>query len=338
MATKSVGIILLSCLILLKSAIASSSEEVVFSLTEEDTIVEEVEAVQGDYEHILYDPTFDRHRLSPLSNRAYPMAAIAEIEPFNGPSVSGKELVRIYNANTPHDEAYDAVVNAMTNGVYELTDNMILLEGDFETITYDVDSARYVLILDAMKYASDLVLIRTLKGDQAYWNECAVASMLGSYKGHKCAKRRSISKLFYSFLKKNLSSCVKAGLRSARKSGGKTIKLIHKGISGDKAHRKAGKSLHNIDRAIDISDIVAGKTKINFRTAVVKTKSWQRKFYNSFRTCYQKAHLRRSSRCKINKRKNGGYVGTIGWEDKNHKHHLHLSYPFCGGKKGFYLL
>jgi hypothetical protein len=119
--------------------------------------------------------------------------------------------------------------------------------------------------------------------------------------------------------------------------------MFHDGVTGDARHRNKGGSLHNIERAVDLVKfyVRAANNELyaySYPNAVKARGSKDGKFFLEFRKCYQSKHIARDARCKMNKAKSGGYVASLGWEDKNHQKHLHISYPFCGGKKGYFKL
>ncbi len=137
------------------------------------------------------------------------------------------------------------------------------------------------------------------------WKECS-GSIKGRYAGaSRCTSRaRVVHSSLYDVLMKMPSI-----------AGGKSIYLVHHGITGDRNHRKR-RSLHNSFRAIDVSEVKVNGKIYRYRTAVRNSKSAERRFYNKLIKNWESAVRKRC----------GGVVNatTINWTDKKHRSHLHL--------------
>jgi hypothetical protein len=160
------------------------------------------------------------------------------------------------------------------------------------------------------------------------WKECE-GNVTGNYIGVGCTSRKMHDE-FLPFMKANVLRCTNAGLD--RVGGGQTAKVhvIHKGVFADPRHSR--RSLHAVGRALDIQQIVVGGKSYDFRKTS-NTSTVDRKFFEGFRQCWHSVHKLRG--CP--NRDSGHPVGTLGWEDKNHKGlHLHASMPFCPSSRGYF--
>jgi hypothetical protein len=97
-------------------------------------------------------------------------------------------------------------------------------------------------------------------------------------------------------------------------------------------------SLHAAGRAVDIQamTVTTGKgvvRKFAFEIASKNPRSMERGFYFGFRRCWHTKQVKR--RCPP--KDNPGGIGTIGWEDPRHQHHLHTSMPFCPNNRGHFI-
>lgn len=279
-------------------------------------------------------------RLHPFSSDSYPYAVMGKIQDMN--NYNGYVNFELDDLQSPYTDRLEFILKFIQDGYFELDhDNMIFLKEDQKSVADSLEEAQYIIIKNALLYMPDIIQIATLPGEEGTWRECDDRNYVGNYTGYRCFRRgRSISKYFKSFLDKHLLNCINESLRKIDQPRVSRVGIKHAGISGDQRHRRAGGSYHNIDRAIDVKEFYFPSTKLstmNYRKAVVSKSSKERKFFEQFRSCYQRKNIERSSKCKINK-KTHGYVASIGWEDKNHRQHIHVSYPFCGGKKGYYKL
>lgn len=162
---------------------------------------------------------------------------------------------------------------------------------------------------------------------QTEWGECSEA-VTGNFKGYACSERRAISVILKKFLIDNIYTCINKGL--AAQFGGDTVAdlhIVHNGITGDARH--SPKSLHAENRAIDIVslDMKLASGKV---TSVVYEGKANRVFYTALRQCWGRV-LKAKNGCPYFAGDNILYTGSIGWENKDHQHHLHLSVPYCVG-------
>lgn len=175
----------------------------------------------------------------------------------------------------------------------------------------------------------------------AVWKECE-GSFTGNFNGLPCTNRRFLSDDYAAYLKANLIQCVDAAMASVKglvKLGETKVKklhLIHNGTNGDDNH--SPRSLHKAGRAIDIKVMRVtsnlGNTRdFVFQIASSKPKSAERNFYWGFRKCWHAKQVKR--RCP--EKNDPGGIGTIGWEDRKHQHHLHVSMPFCPNNRNWFI-
>lgn len=182
---------------------------------------------------------------------------------------------------------------------------------------------------------------KKIKGEeQVLWNECA-GTMTANYgensRGklthYKCSKKRKMSKKFFDFFESNFSSCTKQAFLKVKGqkafNGIEKISFTHEGVAGDTRH--SNKSLHSINRAIDIALINVSSGGKNYSFDVKKQKGGlEKKFFDEFRSCWHRAVTELQGNCTGTSTP----VGTIGHEDGHHHNHIHVSLPRCGG--GFY--
>lgn len=172
---------------------------------------------------------------------------------------------------------------------------------------------------------------RGFKFSQTTWQECR-DEITGNYFGYNCSNNRAISTILKSFMDKHIYKCIDKGL--AAQGGGKVDELhvVHAGIFGDPRH--SPKSLHAENRAIDVKSFEVKLTNGQVKKFVFSGTT-HRSFFKAFRTCWGEV-VRANNGCPAY---NGNimYTGSIGWEDKNHQHHMHTSVPYCvGGSYGAY--
>lgn len=160
---------------------------------------------------------------------------------------------------------------------------------------------------------------------QTTWGECSEA-ITGNFSGYACSDKRAISVILKKFLGEGLYQCINKGLAA---TGGGTVAdlhVVHNGITGDARH--SPKSLHAENRAIDVVSL-----QMKLHDGRVKDLVYQgttnRIFYTAFRKCWGEFVHNRNG-CPY---ASGTvmYTGSIGWENANHQHHLHLSVPYCTG-------
>jgi len=178
--------------------------------------------------------------------------------------------------------------------------------------------------------AADMIGVEALAPTDISWNECT-GSVTGNYSGHNCVDRRKIADEFLPFLQQNTLRCTNAGLDRLGAPSVSKVHIVHNGVVADSRHSR--RSLHAIGRAIDIEIVKAGGRTFDFKVTSTKPNSDDRKFYEGFRACWNNLMIARG--CP--RRQSGAPVGTIGWEDKNHRsHHLHASLPYCPSSRGFF--
>jgi hypothetical protein len=167
------------------------------------------------------------------------------------------------------------------------------------------------------------------------WNECS-GTIRGNYEGANCVSSRGMNADFLAFLQRNLIRCVNQGLQRIGVGSTSKLSLIHRGVMADSNH--GSESLHAVGRAIDIAKFTvfpAGgrPVQLDYLKAVNSSSSRERKFYSGLRQCFDQLHKQRG--CP--RRRSGRPVGSIAWEDRNHRRHIHLSMPFCPNLRGFNL-
>ncbi len=163
---------------------------------------------------------------------------------------------------------------------------------------------------------------------QTTWGECSEA-ISGNYSGYNCSDRRAISVILKKFMGDNIYTCINKGL--AAQGGGYVadLHIEHNGITGDANH--SPRSLHAENRAIDIKafdmKLADGRVK-----KFVYAGTANRAFYTAFRKCWGEV-VKTKNGCPYYAGNNVMYTGSIGWEDANHRQHMHLSIPHCVGGK-----
>jgi len=169
----------------------------------------------------------------------------------------------------------------------------------------------------------------------AKWNECE-GTMTGNFTGYACSRNRFLSDEYAAYLSANILKCVNEGL--ARVGGGEAtaVHLVHNGTAGDAAH--SPRSLHTAGRAVDVQvmNVTVNHRQLRsfgFGRASLDANSRERSFYLGFRGCW---HRKQEKRGCPRKESSGG-TGTIGWEDRRHQHHLHVSMPFCPNTGGYFI-
>ena len=168
----------------------------------------------------------------------------------------------------------------------------------------------------------------SIKGEpQVKWDECkGIKANYDDGKQNTTCKKRTISKEFINFFDDNFAKCVKKASTTFKGENPEeiqSIKFSHAGIAGDQRH--TNRSYHSVNRAMDIktiSFVQDGKTK-TMKVSDQK-KSPAKEFFVSFRKCWNDQIINNKSNCPGRSNK-----GSIGHEDKNHQHHLHLSLPYC---------
>lgn len=170
------------------------------------------------------------------------------------------------------------------------------------------------------------------KFPQTSWKECTDL-ITGNYYGYKCSNGRKISQILKKFMDTHIAKCVDRGL--AAQGGGKMddLHIVHAGIFGDPRH--SPRSMHAENRAIDIKSMEVKLTNGQVKKFVYAGTT-NRAFYQAFRQCWGEV-VKVNNNCPYYKG-TPSLTATIGWEDKNHRHHMHTSVPYCVGGQyaGFY--
>lgn len=171
------------------------------------------------------------------------------------------------------------------------------------------------------------------KEEQVYWNECSGNPTAnyhsdGVLQPKKCSKRRKMSREFFQFFEENFSACTIESLAKVRGKGEadaiERIHFSHRGVAGDTRH--SNRSLHSINRAIDIAKIHIVSNGRNIVFDAKKQHSGDDKvFYKQFRHCWDRSITQYQGNCS-----GSSYpVGSIGYEDRQHREHVHTSLPKC---------
>lgn len=169
------------------------------------------------------------------------------------------------------------------------------------------------------------------KFPQEHWFECE-DEITGNFLNYKCASRRQISSILNEYVQKHISGCVQEALDSVDGGTIEKLHIVHDGILGDKRH--SPRSLHAENRAIDIR-IFDIRTTDGKRKKYVYEDKKNRDFFMTFRTCWGHV-VNENNGCPIYA-DSPHRTGSIGWEDKNHQHHMHTSVPYCvNGEYGSY--
>lgn len=173
------------------------------------------------------------------------------------------------------------------------------------------------------------ILEPLIRFPQTRWNECS-DRITGNYGSFGCSSRRNIAVILKSFMNSALLKCVNAGLEAQGGGYARSLHIQHAGITADSRH--SSKSLHSVNRAIDVKKIRVQKT--NGRTQeFTYAKTGNRPFYTALRRCWGRTIADENS-CPLYKRSTL-LTASIGWENRNHGRHMHLSVPYCiSGRHG----
>lgn len=329
----------------------SSIERFKRSFVEEDQVLiletpqfENAETLQAE-DQFLFDPASDQWILSPISSSQFPYSALIELRGSDPHKLDLGEVIQ-YAPN-----ALPLMISSLSRLSYstiEKRSDQIYIAEDKTTIVKNSNEARYIVLTNLNQINLSRSSKKALPGDVAYWNECS-GPVTGNYflsheKQLRCHQSRMISKSFQGFLQSQLPRCAQTVMNTLGIRGRvQSIHLTHTGLTGDERHRNAGGSLHNIERALDVKYLNVRLTnrkmyQFDYGNGVINSRTTDRRFFEGVRKCWQEAHLRRDRNCRINKKPNG-FVASIGWEDRKHQRHLHLSYPICGqNRQGFFLL
>jgi len=243
---------------------------------------------------------------------------------------SGESIGKLYLDDSPKDEqmAYD---KSLLQNCYNFS-GCRSQEDRMEDFNHDSPA----LASGAMNFTP---AGRSNKGEEMVdWNECGNGGgITGSYVGSggrsKCSKRR-MSKEFSEFLNGNVQKCVNLALAKIGKKPSASLHMDHKGILADTRH--SSRSNHSVGRAIDIASFEVqmedGSKKLLKYSEAKKSGTIESKFFPQFRACWGEKMKQAKSSCPGRDPK-----GTIGHEDHAHKHHLHLSLPYCPRKGRYYV-
>lgn len=158
---------------------------------------------------------------------------------------------------------------------------------------------------------------------QTLWDECNEA-VTGNYLSYGCARRRHISVILKSFLADHIYKCVDQALAAQGGGISDEIHITHAGIAGDRRH--SPRSLHAENRAVDIKVIKVRLTN-GLSRQFTYAKIGNRPFYTALRNCWGKT-VSQFNECPLY-RGTPLYTGSIGWENRNHGRHMHMSVPYC---------
>lgn len=158
---------------------------------------------------------------------------------------------------------------------------------------------------------------------QIQWNECK-GNPTANYLEFACSPSRTISVILNKYLQETLMSCVDEGMRAQGGGTAAALHITHAGITADARH--SPHSLHSKNRAIDIKALAVQLTNGETRQFTY-AKVGNRPFYTGLRKCWGKK-INTGNGCPLYSG-NPALTGSIGWENTQHGHHMHLSVPYC---------
>lgn len=156
------------------------------------------------------------------------------------------------------------------------------------------------------------------------WPECTHMKATGNYTGYQCSPRRVIGERLLTAFDEALLECISAGLVAQGGGTAAKVHIEHAGIMADRHH--SSKSNHSIGRAIDVKLILI-ELQSGGQRIFTYAKLGNRPFYTALRACWGKKMVSWND-CPLY-RGNAGLTASIGWEDRRHGRHLHLSVPVC---------
>ncbi|MCB0412066.1 MAG: hypothetical protein KDD22_06035 [Bdellovibrionales bacterium] len=177
----------------------------------------------------------------------------------------------------------------------------------------------------------DDVLAPLYRFSQTSWRECT-DSITGNYIGYNCVSSRQISDILSRFMNNHFLTCVNEGLVKTGYAPANDLHVTHVGIHADPRH--SPQSLHSENRAIDVKEFVAywpngASKRIDYQDSA------NRNFFVAFRQCWGR-RVNQYNGCPLYSGESV-LTGSIGWENANHQHHMHVSVPYCvGGNYGSY--
>lgn len=147
-------------------------------------------------------------------------------------------------------------------------------------------------------------------------------------RGPACDRNLTMNRHYADFANKHLESCAQTAADRAYGVGKISSvdgdnAIYHHGCMGDANHQHTG-SWHNEGLAWDVTAIKLGGKVLKYSDARKDRKVAS--FYEHFRKCWGERVAANGKSCRKSG-KRGRPAGTIGNEDKRHKHHLHLSLP-----------
>lgn len=161
-------------------------------------------------------------------------------------------------------------------------------------------------------------------------------------RGPACDRGLVMNRHYSEFANKVLPGCIEKSADAAFGAGALPVlaggdnAIYHAGCMGDESHRKRGRSWHNHGLAWDVNAI-----KVNGRILKYADVNRDRKvgsFFQHFRKCWAQNVPSADRSCNSRgNRRTPDLPGTIGNEDRKHRHHLHLSLPcrsFANGRGG----
>lgn len=158
---------------------------------------------------------------------------------------------------------------------------------------------------------------------QTKWNECKDQPS-GNYEEYACAQSRTVSVILNKYLREKLMSCVDAGMAAQGGGTAAALHITHAGVTADARHSPY--SLHSKNRAIDVKVLKVELTNGEVRQFTY-SKVGNRPFYTAMRKCWGGV-VHSGNGCPLYSG-NAGLTGSIGWENKQHGRHMHLSVPYC---------
>ncbi|MCJ8276769.1 MAG: hypothetical protein HRT44_07905 [Bdellovibrionales bacterium] len=209
---------------------------------------------------------------------------------------------------------------ATTAPVDEETDEFILTSEEEEAFVESLEEEEVPSIEETNLETS--ARKKGFRFRQTKWRECK-DRFTGNYSGYRCVNGRLMSNILKNYLNKHIKSCTD----KAYSGRVKKVHIVHAGILGDRFH--SPRSLHAESRAIDVKALRL--TLSGGRQRTINYNNSTRAFYKKLRDCWGRA-IHRFNGCPKNK---GSHMltGSIGWENKNHRRHLHLSVPYCVGSR-----
>ncbi len=179
---------------------------------------------------------------------------------------------------------------------------------------------------------------RRRNGNLVAVNGCSKSAQFKTYygnpggrrgRGPACDKALAMNRHYVEFANKHLQACAQQSADRAFGHGqiltnGGDNAVYHHGCVGDSRHQKTG-SWHNEGLAWDVTAIKIGGKVLKYSDARRDRKVGS--FYQHLRKCWGEKVAANGKSCRQSGKKKGIPAGTIGYEDRRHRHHLHLSLP-----------